>query len=92
MGEIIGHLSEAQIMAEGWFNSPSNRDLILSNEYIDFGAAYYYDPESRFGYYWVVTFARPLAAGPPPLEEARSLDQAGLALGDPVQWTNRLMR
>jgi uncharacterized protein YkwD len=74
VGEILGHLTGAQVMAEGWFNSPGNRALILSDEYIDFGAAYYYDPGSRFGHYWVVTFARPLSAGHPPAEVPLALE------------------
>jgi uncharacterized protein YkwD len=63
IGQIWGSGESAESMLNSWAQSPANRDLILSEEYIDIGLAYMYDDESRFQHYWVVVFGRPVSAG-----------------------------
>jgi len=57
-GEIVagGYRSPAEVIA-AWMSSPSHADIILSNEYTEFGAAYAYNKNSKYKHYYTVDFA-----------------------------------
>jgi len=42
-----------------WMNSTAHRNNLLSPNYTEFGVGYVYDPNSDYGGYFVVVFARP---------------------------------
>jgi len=49
-------------MFDWWMNSPVHRAAILSPDVTEAGAVKLYAPGSPWGFYWVVDFARPVAA------------------------------
>lgn len=57
-GEIIagGYRTPAEVIA-AWMGSPGHADIILSNEYTEFGAAYAYNKNSTYKHYYTVDFA-----------------------------------
>jgi uncharacterized protein YkwD len=63
-GEIIGwgYGGDGAKMITWWMNCPIHRPVVLSGRFTDFGVGYVYDPESEWGFYWTVDFAR--RAGP----------------------------
>ena len=63
IGQILGNAQDAESMLDSWIATQDNRQLILADEYKDFGVAYVNDPDSLYQNYWVVVFGRPVAAG-----------------------------
>jgi uncharacterized protein YkwD len=66
VGQIIGSGATPLGMVSAWISSEANRSLLLSEDFIDIGAAYSYRPDSSNGHFWVITFGRPFSAGSPP--------------------------
>lgn len=56
-GEIIaaGYTTPESVV-NAWMNSDGHRAIILSDDYLDFGAGYVRDSGSNYGYYWTVDF------------------------------------
>ena len=56
-GEVVagGYRSPADAIA-GWMNSPDHKDVILSNLFTEFGAAYAYNKNSEYKHYYTVDF------------------------------------
>ncbi|HEX9797061.1 MAG TPA: CAP domain-containing protein [Anaerolineales bacterium] len=48
-----------EIAFNWWMNSTPHRNNLLSPNYTEFGVGYVYDPDSDYGGYFVVVFARP---------------------------------
>lgn len=51
--------SGPQAAFDWWMNSEPHRNNILSPNYTEFGVGYIYSPDSDYGEYYVVVFARP---------------------------------
>ncbi len=54
---------------EGWLKSPGHCRNIMSPDYVDFGAGYGVNVDSRFEHYWIQVFATPTdnEPAPPPI-------------------------
>jgi uncharacterized protein YkwD len=63
IGQAWGSNESAESMLNSWMLPSANRDLILSDEFVDFGIAYFYDEDTLFQHYWVVVLGRPVSAG-----------------------------
>jgi len=57
-----GFGGDERMMFDWWMQSPVHRDVILSAEVTECGAAYLYAPGSVWGAYWCVDFGRPVVA------------------------------
>ena len=67
-GEIVawGWQGNVDRAVEWWLNSPDHRPYLLSNQFVDAGIGYAYEPASPWQHYWVVDFGRNGSATPPP--------------------------
>ncbi|MCE9558245.1 MAG: CAP domain-containing protein [Armatimonadetes bacterium] len=52
-----GYFTPEEVVA-AWMKSPGHRANIMDPKVKEIGLAFYYDPSSRHGYYWVQNFAR----------------------------------
>lgn len=52
-----GYLTSDEVV-DAWMHSPGHRKNILDPKVNEIGIAFYFDPKSRHGYYWVQNFAR----------------------------------
>lgn len=55
---IAGGYLTAEEVVQAWMQSPGHRKNIMDGKVNEIGIAFYYDPNSRHGYYWVQNFAR----------------------------------
>jgi len=62
-GEIIaaGYDGDAGNVIGAWMNSPPHRNVILSDNFNDFGAGYAYNSDSKYRHYWTVDFGSRIA-------------------------------
>lgn len=55
---IAGGYLSAEEVVDAWMKSPSHRHNILDPKVEEIGLGFYYDPNSKHGWYWVQNFAR----------------------------------
>lgn len=57
--ETIGWGNNLDRQVSWWMNSTTHRNIILSGNYTEVGIGYAGDPNSKWGHWWVVDYARP---------------------------------
>jgi uncharacterized protein YkwD len=54
-----GSYNEPGSCVTGWLNSPGHRDNMLNAEFVHAGISYLFNPNSKYGGYFTIVFARP---------------------------------
>ncbi len=82
IGENLGAGSPDPLwMLQKWMESDSHRATLLGESYTHIGLTCYYDPDSTFKYYWVMTTIALYNGNEPAVFEGQYLPER--ALGDP---------